>query len=53
MMVSGSAKRRDTVFHNRPLWWEISLKYALGKLELTGVKPKEMPDFTAHGSFCW
>ena len=26
-------------------FWEISLKYALGKLELTGVKPEELPDF--------
>jgi len=25
-------------------FWEISLKYALGKLELTGVKPEELPD---------
>ena len=26
-------------------FWEISLKYALGKIELTGVKPEELPDF--------
>ena len=26
-------------------FWEISLKYALGKLELIGVKPEELPDF--------
>jgi PIN domain nuclease of toxin-antitoxin system len=26
-------------------FWEISLKYALGKLELTGVEPEELPDF--------
>ena len=26
-------------------FWEISLKYALGKLELAGVKPEELPDF--------
>jgi len=26
-------------------FWEISLKYALGKLELTRVKPEELPDF--------
>lgn len=24
-------------------FWEISLKYALGKLELTGVQPEELP----------
>jgi len=29
-------------------FWEISLKYALGKLELTGVKPEELPDFAAQ-----
>jgi len=26
-------------------FWEISLKYALGKLELTGIEPDELPDF--------
>lgn len=26
-------------------FWEISIKYALGKLELTGVEPDELPDF--------
>jgi PIN domain nuclease of toxin-antitoxin system len=26
-------------------FWEISLKFALGKLELTGVKPEELPVF--------
>jgi len=29
-------------------FWEISLKYALGKLELTGVKPEELPYFAAQ-----
>ncbi|MBT3257011.1 MAG: type II toxin-antitoxin system VapC family toxin [Deltaproteobacteria bacterium] len=29
-------------------FWEISLKYTLGKLELTGVKPEELPDFAAQ-----
>jgi len=29
-------------------FWEISLKSALGKLELTGVKPEELPDFAAQ-----
>lgn len=29
-------------------FWEISLKYALGKLELTGVVPEELPDFTTQ-----
>ncbi len=26
-------------------FWEISLKFALGKLELIGVKPEDLPDF--------
>jgi PIN domain nuclease of toxin-antitoxin system len=26
-------------------FWEISLKFGLGKLELTGVKPEDLPDF--------
>ena len=26
-------------------FWEISLKYALGKLELSGVEPDELPGF--------
>jgi len=26
-------------------FWEISLKYTLGKLELTGIEPEELPDF--------
>ncbi|MDZ7696012.1 MAG: type II toxin-antitoxin system VapC family toxin [Deltaproteobacteria bacterium] len=26
-------------------FWEISLKYGLGKLELTGIEPGELPDF--------
>ena len=25
-------------------FWEISLKYGLGKLEMTGVTPEELPD---------
>jgi len=29
-------------------FWEISLNYALGKLELTGVKPEELPDFAGR-----
>jgi PIN domain nuclease of toxin-antitoxin system len=26
-------------------FWEISLKYALGKLELTGVEPEQLPEY--------
>jgi len=29
-------------------FWEISLKYALGKLKLAGVKPEELPDFAGQ-----
>ena len=29
-------------------FWEISLKYTIGKLELTGVKPEELPDFASQ-----
>jgi PIN domain nuclease of toxin-antitoxin system len=29
-------------------FWEISLKYALGKLELIGVNPEELPDFATQ-----
>ncbi len=29
-------------------FWEISLKYALGKLELIGVKPDDLPRYAAQ-----
>lgn len=29
-------------------FWEISLKFALGKIELTGVKPEALPGFAAQ-----
>lgn len=29
-------------------FWEISLKYALGKLDLTGIKPEDLPDFAVQ-----
>ena len=29
-------------------FWEISLKYALRKLKLAGVKPEELPDFAGQ-----
>ena len=28
--------------------WEISLKYALGKLELEGIKPEELPEYAGE-----
>ncbi|MGD9158042.1 MAG: type II toxin-antitoxin system VapC family toxin [Desulfobacteraceae bacterium] len=32
-------------------FWEISLKYSLGKLELSGVKPDELPGFADKTGF--
>lgn len=32
-------------------FWEISLKYALGKLALTGVSPEELPDACLEAGF--
>ncbi|MBW2248724.1 MAG: hypothetical protein JRF62_16405 [Deltaproteobacteria bacterium] len=29
-------------------FWEISLKYGLGKLKMTGVTPEELTDFTGE-----
>jgi PIN domain nuclease of toxin-antitoxin system len=29
-------------------FWEISLKYSLGKFEMTGVTPEELPDFVGQ-----
>ncbi|MFP3912182.1 MAG: type II toxin-antitoxin system VapC family toxin [Desulfobacteraceae bacterium] len=29
-------------------FWEISLKYGLGKLELSGVAPEQLPDFASQ-----
>ncbi|MFA5233458.1 MAG: type II toxin-antitoxin system VapC family toxin [Sulfurimonas sp.] len=35
---------RNKVYITSISFWEISLKYALGKLELNGVSPEELPD---------
>ena len=32
-------------------FWEISLKYSIGKLELYGVKPDELPEFANKTGF--
>ena len=32
-------------------FWEISLKYALGKLELKGVLPDELPEYAQQTGF--
>jgi PIN domain nuclease of toxin-antitoxin system len=29
-------------------FWEISLKYGLGKLKMSGVTPEELTDFTGQ-----
>jgi PIN domain nuclease of toxin-antitoxin system len=39
------ASRENDVAVSVVTFWEISLKYALGKLELTGVGPEELPGF--------
>ena len=48
--LSKSARAFITQPENRVIvssitFWEISLKYALGKLELSGVEPDELPSF--------
>ena len=35
----------NEVFVSVISFWEISLKYALGKLELAGVEPEELPEY--------
>ncbi|MBN2420423.1 MAG: type II toxin-antitoxin system VapC family toxin [Deltaproteobacteria bacterium] len=32
-------------------FWEISLKYSIGKLELSGITPGELPEFTEKTGF--
>ena len=36
----------NALFVSLVSYWEISLKFGLGKLELTGIKPEELPLFT-------
>jgi PIN domain nuclease of toxin-antitoxin system len=54
--LSKSARREITSQKNDVAvsvvtFWEISLKYALGKLELTGVEPEELPGFAEQMNF--
>jgi PIN domain nuclease of toxin-antitoxin system len=35
---------KNKVFITNISFWEISLKYGLGKLELNGISPEELPD---------
>lgn len=41
----------NSVFVSVITFWEISLKYSLGKLVLEGVEPKDLPDFANQMSF--
>jgi PIN domain nuclease of toxin-antitoxin system len=43
--------QENSVFISVISFWEISLKYALGKLELRGVSPDELPDFASQTGF--
>lgn len=51
--LSASAKKEIRAAENRVCvstisFWEISLKYSLGKIELEGCAPDEMPDIAAQ-----
>ncbi len=41
----------NSVYVSVVTFWEISLKYALGKLNLTGVLPEELPDACLETGF--
>jgi PIN domain nuclease of toxin-antitoxin system len=41
----------NSVFVSVITFWEISLKYALGRLELRGVEPHELPAFASQMDF--
>jgi PIN domain nuclease of toxin-antitoxin system len=43
--------QESSVFVSVVSFWEISLKYALGKLELQGIEPHELPDFALQTHF--
>lgn len=45
------ADRRNTVFVSTISFWEISLKYSLGKLDLSGITPDALPDLTLQAGF--
>ncbi len=40
--------RDNDIFVATISFWEISLKYSLGKLELQGLKPKDIPQVTTE-----
>ncbi len=41
----------NNIFVSAVTFWEISLKFALGKLELKGVSPEELPDVATRMGF--
>ena len=43
--------RDNDVFLSAVSFWEISLKFALGKIELEGVSPEELPDTATRMGF--
>lgn len=44
-------KKENRLYVSVVTFWEISLKYALGKLSLTNVLPEQMPDLAAQMDF--
>ncbi|MBW1982811.1 MAG: type II toxin-antitoxin system VapC family toxin [Deltaproteobacteria bacterium] len=40
--------RKNEVSVSIVTFWEISLKYGLGKLELKGVRPEDLPDYATQ-----
>jgi PIN domain nuclease of toxin-antitoxin system len=44
-------KPENSIFVSTVSFWEISLKYALNKLELKGVTPDELPGFANQMNF--
>ncbi len=43
--------QENTIFVGTISFWEISLKYSLGKLELEGIEPHELPEYAAQLNF--
>ncbi|RPH83749.1 MAG: type II toxin-antitoxin system VapC family toxin [Desulfobacteraceae bacterium] len=44
-------KKENRIYVSVVTFWEVSLKYALGKLSLTNVLPEQMPDLAAQMDF--
>lgn len=41
----------NRIFVSAVSFWEISLKYAIGKLDLSGVAPEKLPELARHAGF--